>query len=154
MPKGKGYGKKKPGSAARRTYKSMTPESKQAIKSAAGITGKATKKQRTAIGKSVRKSRLKGGRNPNTGSSKVTAKQLGLRGVAKKAYQSSSSSTKGAIRKVAAGSSLKRTGAKYNTLTGVKGKGPTKKTQTVARIAKRKGISRAAANRVRKSRKG
>lgn len=145
--------KKRPGSAARRAYKSMPKAARQGIKKAAGIKGKATKAQRTAIGKGVRKTRLARGDNPNTGR-KASAKQLGLKGNAKKVYRAQDSTGKRGMVKGMAKSGLKKTGTAANkTYNKPSMGGGSKKTRTVSRIAKRKGISRSAANKVRKAKK-
>lgn len=140
---------KKVKSAAKRAWKSMPASTRKAIKGGRTFTNA----QKKAVGKTVRKARIARGDNPNTGKTS-TAKQLGLKGNAKKVYKAQDTTGKKGMAKGSAKSGLKKTGAKANkTYNRPSMGGGTKKTRTVSRIAKRRGISRSAANKVRKSRK-
>lgn len=91
-------------SAAMRAWYSMPTESRRAInQNVRKQTGSAmTKAQKAAQGRVVRKTRLSRGTNPNTGAA-FTAKQLGLKGTAKKAYRAYSTAAKTGMVKAVAG---------------------------------------------------
>jgi len=118
-----------------------------------------SKKTAKAIGKSIRQSRLREGVNPNTGKT-LSAKKAGLKGAGKKAYKALSKPAKrGVTAKSTTFSQKKGKNVGASSLKGQRkvlrktySSGPTAKTKTVARIAKKQGISRSAANKVRKSR--
>ena len=74
---------------------------------------KFTNAQKKAVGRSVRKQRLARGDNPNTGKS-YTAKQLGLKGGAKKTYRAQNQTGKRAMVKAAGRSGTRKTSRALN----------------------------------------
>jgi len=130
MPKGKGYGPKRKKS---RAAQPIGPGKKGSLKRKVYKSGGGKKTLKTA--RSLNKPTLK--------AAKGYAKNVGMKKVVQK-YRSVRSNTGRNPTTGQAGYSGPSIRAP--------GSGPTKKHKTVARIAKRKGISRAAANKVRKSR--
>lgn len=139
MPTGSKQKRKKPVASQklRRAYRSVTTKTeRQAARKAVGKGAYAKMVKRA--GTQLRKARRARGANLDTGG-KTTKRATGI-SMGKLKNTTTSYATPRAAAKA-----LKRQAAGKT--------GPTKKTKTVARIAKNKGISRKKANAIRKARK-
>jgi hypothetical protein len=141
--------KKKPvaSKAQRKAYRSITTPAERKAQRATSGKG-AYAKLVAGTGKALRKSRKAAGYNPSTGKKKVTRTLTGVgSGASRPGGPSGQTRVVTQTDAAAAGKATRKPSTMLKT-------GPTQKTRTVSRIAKRKGISRVAANKIRKSRKG
>jgi len=123
--------------AQRRAYRSITtPAERKALR--ATSTKNAYAKNVAATGKSIRKLRKSQGFDPATGTKQMRGTPV--------AMSSGLSKLKRTVRDQSSAAKVARKPSSAKT-------GPTSKTKTVRRIAERRGISRAAANEIRKARK-
>ena len=98
-----------PGLRAWRKASSATRSSLRKWQKSVG--GEMTRSAKAAMGRGLRRSRIARGVNPNTGKT-YSAKQLGLKGTAKKAYRAYSPAAKAGVVKAVGGGNAKQAGRK------------------------------------------